>query len=272
MIVQESFYENLLFADSKLPLIFHIDLITSESEFVMHWQDSPEILCFTEGRAEVVSEIQKEVCQAGDTAWINSGNLHSVRSLTENCRYYCLIVDRDFLDSQGILADRTVKLKISDGRLLEFVEEIARELKEQEACYEARVRALLMELGVYACRRYQDTPRQASPAESRRIRMVKEAIGFLQEHFTENLTVDEVSGAVGFSKYYFSRGFKEITGRTMVEYLNVIRTSHARRLLASGKYNVGESAERSGFTNLSYFTKIYKRYMGVLPSQEEALH
>ena len=43
-------------------------------------------------------------------------------------------------------------------------------------------------------------------AQSRRILMVKHAIRYLQEHFTEELTVDQISEAVGFSKYYFCRG------------------------------------------------------------------
>lgn len=42
-----------------------------------------------------------------------------------------------------------------------------------------------------------------------------------------------------------------------------------RKLLVSGRYNVGESAEHSGFSNLSFFAKTYKKYMGELPSQAE---
>ena len=52
-------------------------------------------------------------------------------------------------------------------------------------------------------------------------------------------------------------------------YLNYTRCSYARKLLASGRYNVSESAEHSGFSNLSYFAKTYKKYMGELPSQVE---
>lgn len=270
MIIQESYYENLFFPDPELPLIFHFDRIQVESEFVMHWQDSPEILYFTEGRAEVVSDIQRAECQAGDVAWIGRGSLHRIQALTGCCSYHCLIVDYDFLENQGIpMADVSLRLRISDGRLKSFFDTIIREMEERRSFYKANVRAQLMGMAVCACRYYQESRRETTQAQSRKIRMVKEATRYLQEHFSEEVTVDQVADAVGFSKYYFSRGFKEITGRTLVDYLNVIRVSHARRLLASGKYNVSESAERSGFTNLSYFTKTYKRYMGNLPSRDE---
>lgn len=268
---QESYYENLLFPDSQLPLIFHFDRLAQETEFIMmHWQDSPELLYFAEGRGEVVSDVSREEFQAGDVAWINSGSLHTIRALTEQCAYYCLIVDRDFLEEQGILAeDSRVRLKIRDGRLQGFLEQIRGELQEQSPLYQANIRACLIQMWVHAYRSYQDSPRVVTPAQNRRIRMVKKAIRYLQEHFAEELTVDQISQAAGFSKYYFSRGFKEITGRTVVDYLNMIRCSHARKLLSSGRYNVSESAQRSGFTNLSYFTKIYKQYMGGLPSREK---
>lgn len=269
-MIQESYYENLFFPDPELPLIFHFDQIQSGTEFVMHWQDSPELLYFTEGRAEVVSDIQKVECQTGDVAWIGSGSLHNVRALTAQCGYHCLIVDREFLEKQGIpAADLSLKLRISDRRFRGYFDTLIHEMEQKGPYYKASVRSQLMEMGVCACRDYQESRREATQAQSRKIRMVKEAIRYLQEHFAQSVTVDEVAAAVGFSKYYFSRGFKEITGRTLVDYLNVIRVSHARRLLASGRFNVSESAERSGFTNLSYFTKTYRRYVGNLPSQEE---
>ena len=53
-----------------------------------------------------------------------------------------------------------------------------------------------------------------------------------------------------------------------MDYLNFLRCSNARRLMASGKYNVSESAAMSGFKSLSYFSRVYRRQMGVLPSAE----
>jgi AraC-like DNA-binding protein len=61
------------------------------------------------------------------------------------------------------------------------------------------------------------------------------------------------------------------TGKTLVEYINIVRCEHARELLSSGSFNVGESAEQCGFQDISYFSRIYKKYIGILPSEEKVL-
>ena len=78
--------------------------------------------------------------------------------------------------------------------------------------------------------------------------------------------MDSVCRETGFSKSYICHTFKEVTGQTVLDYVNFLRCNHARSLLASGKYNVGESALQSGFSNLSYFSRTYRRIMGELPS------
>ena len=78
--------------------------------------------------------------------------------------------------------------------------------------------------------------------------------------------LEDLANEAGFSKYHFARLFKEMTGQTVLNYVNFLRCNHARSLLASGKYNVGESAIQSGFSNLSYFSRTYRRMMGELPS------
>lgn len=271
MASQETTYENLLFPDPELPIIFHFDQVKPGTDVVMHWQDSPELLYFTQGAAEVTSDMEKAECRAGDVAWIGSSHLHSIRALTGDCGYYCLIADREIFDRQGLpAADLPLKLRMSDSLLRELFDQIVMETLSQHPYYKAAVRAHLTAMAVHICRYYLDRPSTAAAAQNRKIAMVKAAIRYLQQHFAGEVTIGQVSAAVGFSKYYFCRGFKEVTGRTVVDYLNFIRCSHARRLLATGRYNVSESAERSGFTTLSYFTRMYKRYMGVLPSKEES--
>ena len=133
--------------------------------------------------------------------------------------------------------------------------------------YQAAVRANLGGLLVHLCRNWLEEADFQNAKQDKKLYMVKTAIRYIREHMTENLTVESISTAVGFSKYYFCRTFKEMTGQTVIDYINATRCGFARWLLLSGRYNVSETAERSGFTNLSYFTKIYKKYMGQLPSQ-----
>ena len=126
------------------------------------------------------------------------------------------------------------------------------------------------ELLVYLYRHYVASEELLAKSSEnyRKLMMVKEATAYIRGHFADTLAIEEICERVGFSKFYFCRAFKEVTGRTAVDYINYLRCSNARKLLASG-YNVSESAEQSGFGNLSYFSKVYKKYMGQLPSREK---
>ena len=267
---KETSYETVTFPDSELPVIFHYDKLRDPSDFMMHWQDSPELLYFTEGEAEVVSDARKEIFHPGDIAVINCTHLHEVKPVGAGCGYYCLIVERDFLERQGLpVGGMRLALRVRDNRMRESFDLLVHELMTREPFYQTVAKANILTLFACLCRHYAEERSPEETAQDRRLAMVKTALRYIQNHFAEELTVESISAAAGFSKYYFCRGFREVTGRTVVDYLNLIRCSHARRLLASGKYNVSESAERSGFRNLSYFARTYRRYMGVLPSWEE---
>ena len=269
-IYKQNSYENIQFPDPELPVIFHCDTLRREDDFIMHWQDSPELLYFIEGEAEVVSDIQREVCRTGEIAFINCGQLHTVRPLTPVCRYYCLIAEREFLEQQGVPAGTVpARLRLSGPVFSELFEQIIGEMLSREAYYRPAVKACVLSLTAQILRHYPEQRELTTPAQDKRIAMVKAAVRYIQEHFAEELDIDKISAAAGFSKYHFCRGFKEVTGRTPVEYLNFVRCSCARRLILSGRCNVSEAAERCGFANLSYFSRTYRRYMGVLPSQEK---
>ncbi len=98
--------------------------------------------------------------------------------------------------------------------------------------------------------------------------IVKNVIQYLQHHYTDSISMQELADKMGFSYYYLCHVFKEITMLTIVEYIQQLRCNYAMQLLASTEQTVSEIAEQVGFNNVSYFSKIYKRCMGRLPSAD----
>jgi len=101
--------------------------------------------------------------------------------------------------------------------------------------------------------------------------MIAKALEYINIHYVEPITVEEISKHAGFSKYYFCRSFKKATGMTLISYINSLRCTNDKRLIHSGQHNIGESAVMSGFNNLSYFSRIYKKHIGHTPSEEKTL-
>jgi two-component system response regulator YesN len=96
---------------------------------------------------------------------------------------------------------------------------------------------------------------------------VAEAIGFLGEHFREDINMSVVANHVSVNYTYFSEKFKEHTGVNFNDYLKRLRIEEAKRGLEKGCYKVYEVATNSGFGDVKHFTKTFKEITGVSPGE-----
>ena len=97
--------------------------------------------------------------------------------------------------------------------------------------------------------------------------ITKKAIRYISKNFPQNLTLDMVAGHVHLNPAYFSTLFKQATGSTFKEYLNMVRIEESKRLLANTDYSIIDIALATGFEDQSYFYKVFKKYTGLTPKQ-----
>lgn len=90
---------------------------------------------------------------------------------------------------------------------------------------------------------------------------------YINEHCTEDLSLDKIAKLAGFSKYHFTRLFKQITTTTFYKYLNLKRIEHAQKLLADPGIPVTEVALSSGFSSLSAFIRMFKLINHCTPTE-----
>lgn len=266
--METGFHEPLRHPDPAFPVIFHPNALEGAGRVEAHWHEGIEVLCCFQGAAAVRSGGEQLLMQAGELAVVNSGDLHSIEPQEPPCRYYCLIVEpalfaeTDFPFRTGIL-----RRHISDPETAGLFSQINREMEQRESCYKEAVKGCIFLLFSRLYRRYRLSAAAEDPLTGQHQAAVKKAIVYLRAHFQEKLLLEDVCGAVGFSKFYFCRQFRQVTGRSIGEYLQYLRCANARRLLESGEYNIGESARLSGFSEMSYFTRVFKKQTGLLPSQ-----
>ena len=106
---------------------------------------------------------------------------------------------------------------------------------------------------------------QATPT----IRIVKR---YIAEHYREDISLSSAAGLVNLTPVYLSRLFKKEEGINFVDYLNQYRIDVSKNLLRDVKYNVLDVAELSGFSNTRYFSKIFKKAVGITPSEYRKRH
>jgi len=102
---------------------------------------------------------------------------------------------------------------------------------------------------------------------------ITRARAYITEHLTEEISLPQVSRAVGTSTFYFCKIFKRSTGLTYTEYIARLRVESAKQLMLNPNKRVSEAAYEAGFQSLSQFNRVFHRIAGEAPSvYREHLH
>lgn len=142
------------------------------------------------------------------------------------------------------------------------------ELVEECDTLEEKVEAIRV-FALAKCRQWTES---APSRERERERLIAGAIRYMQEHYQRDLGLEEVSDAVGLSYSHFSVLFKEKTGLTFLEYLTRLRMEKACDLLRNTRMKVYQIAPMVGYHEPKYFMQVFKRTVGMTPSEFRERH
>ena len=93
-----------------------------------------------------------------------------------------------------------------------------------------------------------------------------EAVQYFHKNYHTEININEYATAHHMSVSWFIRGFKEYTDSTPTQYILSLRISNAQILLETTDYNITEIAEIVGYENPLYFSRLFKKQVGVSPS------
>ena len=96
---------------------------------------------------------------------------------------------------------------------------------------------------------------------------IRQALLYMAKHYAENLTLSSVAATVGLSSNHFSTLLQKHLGVSFREYLNRIRIEESKRLLLYSEYSLTDIAIAVGFTDQSYYCKVFKKIVGLPPGQ-----
>lgn len=104
------------------------------------------------------------------------------------------------------------------------------------------------------------------------LRPIRQAKQYIQNHYSEPITQEEVSGIVGLSSTYFSALFKKEEGEGFAKYLTGVRMEQAKILLRESTYSVSEICRRVGYNDLKHFTHNFEKAAGLKPAAYRKLY
>ena len=223
-----------------------------------------ELLHFTGGSGSVLCGENSYDVKPGDVVVVNSYLAHRVDA-KEDIVYDCLIIYDDFCEENGIDTALTeFAPKLTDSAVASLFDDVMANYARQDSLWQARVRCSVLRLLILLCADHS-RPRNTPITEDQSFQSVIASIGFIKDNLDKKLSVEQVAQHAGFSKYYFLRLFKRVTGCTVVQYINLLRCETAKELLRDRNHTVKETALACGFDNLSYFTSVFKKHTGYLP-------
>ena len=156
-------------------------------------------------------------------------------------------------------AKRAIEINVSSYLLKPVAEEdLAKailKIREELAEKKIQKQSLTDEIG--------NIIRQEAEKEYYVVKTLESIVG----QYDKKLSIEGVSEELGVSASFLSRRFKKVTGSTFLEILNEYRVIQSVKLLASGKYRVGEIAEKTGFSDYKHFYSVFKKCTGISPSE-----
>ena len=97
--------------------------------------------------------------------------------------------------------------------------------------------------------------------------ILKNAIDFIDENFSQDITLEQVSEISGISVQHFCRCFKDTMGMRFIEYLSKRRIAEAKQLLLNTENSISDIALKVGYHGVTYFGMVFRKYEGISPSE-----
>lgn len=268
--VHNAVYEIHPQADGMACLNFHPCQISSHTPVPAHWHEDLELLLFVIGKGTVTIDMAEWPVKPGDLVVISPEHIHTISSTEDVFRYYCIIIYKYFVDSLDLSLKNVqfAPLGASEATY-RYVQKIIEEMENEPSFFKQAVKGTLIDLLVELCRYHpREDHLRMEQCNTEQAEIVKQGIRIIQERYQEPLTLDSICKEIGYSKFYFSRLFREYTGKSPIQYLQLHRCKCAQYLLQKGVGNVSECASLCGIPHLSHFAKLYRKHIGNNPSQD----
>lgn len=148
------------------------------------------------------------------------------------------------------------------------IEQMLRQMKEQKNMLYLNIKAKMLEL-IAVAYKHDLLTRQVREGreEAGTVENLKKVLQYIGEHYSSPIRLSELAELVNMNEQYFCRYFKKNIGKTITEYINVIRVEKAATALAETEDKIIDIASACGFDNTGYFIRRFKKEKGMTPSE-----
>jgi AraC family transcriptional activator of pobA len=262
---------------------FPINVFSVFREIKLHWHDHLEWIYVKQGEVQLQIDDTITVLHKGELAFINSKQLHGALPLGEHTEMVAVVYHETLLRNSGL--DSTESryfvpilshqlqlpniLKVEDPlsrQIIISVSRIIEEFEDKNPGFELFIKAELFQLfGLFV--RYNTELRKIKNNLNRQDDVFAAFFKQLRENYYNSISLSEAARMVNMSPNHFCSVFKKTTGRTLVEYVNILRVYEAETMLAETAWSIDEISRKVGFNNITYFGRVIKKYKNMTPTE-----
>ena len=257
---------------------YHIENAGRSFQIPVHWHDEFEIIYVRSGFLTVSISGESYIGKTGDAFVVSPGNLHLMGSQTGTVDYYTFLFPLKYISFRtDDMLDEKLLEPLNSGHLMicPRVNDTAKELCEQLIkIYEAkndeseskittqvRTKIILLQFILEMWKKGFVIENDTSGRNT----VEKEMVSYIQQNFTGKISLREFGEQFHLSEKYISRYFKEHFHITLSQYVTYLRLEHAKQLLQDTDIPVTDVAMQSGYQNVSYFIRSFKKTYGISP-------
>lgn len=264
----------------------HDDLWSFEGKNVpIHWHNDLEINLIREGEA-VFQVYQKSYrVRTGEGFLLNRNVPHSCSSPgNEHVRYSTILVRPDFLYGdfgsdverkcfQPFLQNSAIPCIYLTGfgengkEILQKLNQVEEAFDRKRFCYELKIKGLLCEAFAMILYGHRQELTKFVSANLQELERLEKMLNYLNIHFTEVISLQDLADQVHLSREVCCRLFKKMTGKTITGYLEEYRVNKSFSLVQSGQYSMIQITEMVGFSNPSRFASAFRKRFGCNPGE-----
>ena len=267
---------------------YHIDKNHTRFEMASHWHSHIEIIRIISGELNIKLYNNEYIATAGDVVFVNSETVHGATP-TYDCIYECVVLHTEmleirdngckffidgmlngeyavkefhkaenspFINSVNAIFDAMIKLENIDGESRFAM--TASKFFIIGAIYS--LFAAIIDGKLYSAVSIGELP------EDKNLEKLKCVLSYIRSNYDKQISLSDMAKVASMSPKYFCHFFKSMTRKTPVDYLVAYRVEKASRKLLSTDMSVTDIAFATGFNDLSYFIKTFKRINGRTPA------
>lgn len=268
--------------EKNLPYILFYD--NGDQVVPTHWHKELELSFIIKGVARLLVNDEMYEVHEGEAILINGGDTHFYFASTDH-RRLVILVDLDIIEGSSSFVELKKELNSrletnektcrcwsaeDKAELVEIIGRLAKLNDQNVFGRELLVRAMIFELlFLYSKDEYKVVEKRINyQTENKAMVKLQRVFNYIEQHYTEPITLTDIADEAGFNPSYFTRFFKSYTNVTFYDYLSNFRISKAQYLLVQKPdMSISMVAENVGFTSVKTFNRVFLKCVKIPPTK-----